>query len=214
MCMQTNILKQKIDNTLISADLPFQIHDIDNDGVPEVINSYGEVTASALAITGGTINIGDKFKVDSKGNITASGTIKLGDNFSVDTNGNVTANSITLTGTLTMETYDPYYGTTSTQTIDAYTLADGAMEGYDWGANSGDVWNGVVNGNNAAAEWESAHDSYIGAGDIYVDNLITSWYGGITCNGTISLGGDFWYGGYKVDWISVGNRMVLGSPNT
>lgn len=53
--------------------------------------------------------------------------IKLGQNFSVDTAGNVSANNITLTGTLNIGGYG----------ISAYTLRQGAYDGYNWSSGGG-----------------------------------------------------------------------------
>ena len=77
-------------------------------GTFSVTNS-GKVTASDINITGGTIRVGDKFRVDNKGNLVANdgtfnnikineGTIKIGSNFSVDAAGNLTANNGTFNG--------------------------------------------------------------------------------------------------------------------
>ena len=53
--------------------------------------------------------------------------IKLGQNFKVDTSGNVTANNMTISGTLTV----------GGATITAAQLRQGAMEGYNWGSGGG-----------------------------------------------------------------------------
>lgn len=53
--------------------------------------------------------------------------IKLGQNFSVDTAGNVYANNITMTGTLNI----------GGSAISAYTLRQGAVDGYNWSSGGG-----------------------------------------------------------------------------
>lgn len=68
------------------------------------VTSGGAVTASNLALTGGSITLGNAFKVTSSGAVTASnltltgGSITLGDNFSVSSSGSVKAKSIEISG--------------------------------------------------------------------------------------------------------------------
>lgn len=113
------------------------------------VTSSGAVTASSLAITGGSINLGNgAFKVTSSGAVTASnltitgGSIKIGNNFQVNASGNVTANNMTLNGTLSV----------GGANITAADLRQGAQR-----ANSGySSWNGTTSTVNArSAGWTS-----------------------------------------------------------
>ena len=75
-----------------------------------LVDPYGNVSASALTVTGGSLSIGDDgngnpmFQVTSAGSVTAKslsiqgGTISIGGNFYVDANGNLSANSGTFAG--------------------------------------------------------------------------------------------------------------------
>lgn len=69
----------------------------------------GAVYFPQAQITGGSININNKFIVDSEGNLTAksgefAGNININDNFIVDVNGVMTAKKGTFSGTITAET--------------------------------------------------------------------------------------------------------------
>ena len=58
------------------------------------VSSNGSVVAKNLELSGGSININDKFKVSSTGALTAefsSGSISIGNNFSVSSTGEMTA---------------------------------------------------------------------------------------------------------------------------
>ena len=73
----------------------------------------GALTCSNATITGGSFNIGNKFKVDTAGNLTTTGSvsasnlkitggsINIGNKFKVDTAGNLTAESANIKGTVT-----------------------------------------------------------------------------------------------------------------
>lgn len=75
-----------------------------------LVDPYGNVSASALTVTGGSLSIGDDgngnpmFQVTSAGVVTAKslsiqgGSISIGGNFYVDSNGNLTATSGTFSG--------------------------------------------------------------------------------------------------------------------
>ena len=75
-----------------------------------LVDPYGNVSASALTVTGGSLSIGDDgqgnpmFQVTNAGYVTAKslaiqgGTISIGNNFQVDANGNLSAASGTFAG--------------------------------------------------------------------------------------------------------------------
>ena len=75
-----------------------------------LVDPYGNVSASALTVTGGSLSIGDDgngnpmFQVTSAGYVTAKslaiegGTISIGNNFRVDAQGNLSAASGTFAG--------------------------------------------------------------------------------------------------------------------
>ncbi len=112
---------------------------------PFRVDLNGTVTASRFNLTGGTMNINNKFIVDSSGNLTASGnitanalvsgsyiqaptimggTINIGSGrFSVDINGNVYANN----GTFVSGSFSG--NITSTATIEGGTLKGATIDG-------------------------------------------------------------------------------------
>ncbi|QTH41261.1 hypothetical protein J4772_27470 [Cohnella sp. LGH] len=112
---------------------------------PFRVDLNGTVTASRFNLTGGTMNINNKFIVDSSGNLTASGniaanalvsgsyiqaptimsgTISIGSGrFSVDINGNVYANN----GTFVSGSFSG--NITSTATIEGGNLKGATIDG-------------------------------------------------------------------------------------
>ena len=88
----------------------------------------GALTCSNATITGGSFNIGNKFKVDTAGNLTTTGSvsasnlnitggsINIGNKFKVDTAGNLTAQNAEITGNIKGSsiygsTFSSYYET-------------------------------------------------------------------------------------------------------
>ena len=146
------------------------------------VDTYGNITASNLNITGGSIKLGGTaqnpvFSVSSSGAVTASnlsingGAISIGSNFRVNSSGNVTANNITLTGTLSV----------GGGNIAASDLRVGAQESY----NGYNGWNGTTTTvNNNGGNWTSAYDwknnngSYCIGGADYGYNFDSMKYGG------------------------------------
>lgn len=79
------------------------------------VDSYGNVTASSLNITGGTISIGDNFYVDSEGNLTANngtfrGHVSAGDIGWGGSDGYFDGYGLT-DGTVTQDAVDYYINT-------------------------------------------------------------------------------------------------------
>lgn len=180
-------------------------------------------TIRASAITNGKSSLNDNYQ----GVYIGTDGIALGRNFKVDTSGNVTATSMTaenikLSGRLQIG--DSF--------IDADTLRQGAEYSWDgheywdgtgqtvdegagyWDTTYGTVfpeeyggaerWDDAANAATSALEkWEDAGNYAIGAGTIYVTDLIVSGGGSLTSYNSTSLGGDFYYGGYSVDWIRI-----------
>ena len=106
-------------------------------GVFKVTRS-GAVTATNLAITGGSIKLGGTssspvFQVASSGAVTASnlsitgGSISIGSNFSVDSSGNLTANSGSFRGNVSAGNiqYGGDYGTFSGSGLSDYSITSG-----------------------------------------------------------------------------------------
>ena len=197
------------------------------------VSSTGAVTASNLSITGGSINIGNKFVVDSVGNVTASGSFTIKDQnnnvkFQVDSNGNVTANNLNLKGTLTMWGQNSL-GWDVTQNIDAYTLADGALDGYSWANDytySDDGWNYytgqeyAINGvGTANSAYSTAWNAYYKAEDalnwiygaqmdvVSLNNVYaTGFYG--DHYGTVSLPGSYGYTQIYLTSATIGGEYI------
>ena len=119
----------------------------------------GAVTASNLALTGGSINLKD-----------ANGTTM----FSVTTAGKVTAKDMKLTGTLTV----------GSKTISADDLRQGAIDGYNWMNTASAAYGGYTPaayaigggsaGYSAQATWNAAQDSNEGIDLIYAKSILAS----------------------------------------
>lgn len=96
------------------------------------VNSSGAVTASSLTVTGGSINIANKFKVDSNGNLTASsGTFE----------GNVYAKNIKYGG--------------SSGTFSGSGITAGSISYSSGGAMASGWYSGAVGGNQADGAFNS-----------------------------------------------------------
>lgn len=150
------------------------------------VSNTGAVTASNLSITGGSINIGNNFRVDSYGNLSAnSGTFS----------GNVYAGNIQWGGD---------YGT-----FDGYGITPYSVSGYDkieqysvTGGTGGNLAYETVDTSNTS----SGINTSLG----YADYAASVFYGIVTADylaaheitsGTrMSIGGDFYFGGYSVRW--------------
>ena len=167
----------------------------------------GTVTATSGEIGGFTIGatsiysngMSSMSSSQSTGVHVGTDGIKLGQNFRVDTAGNVQANNITLTGTLSL----------GGSTISAYTLRQGAYDGYNW--SSGGGYGGYSSraayslsgggaGFSAKTTWDNAQNPSVGINYLRV--------GSINCSGQISAGSltgalstsSFKFGSYPVRW--------------
>lgn len=130
------------------------------------ISKFGGTQTTGVYLGTNGIQLGQRFKVDSSGNVTASnltingGSIRIGSNFSVDSSGNVKASNMKLTGTLTV----------GDATITANNLRLGAER-----CNSGYTgWNGTTTRvSNSGGGWDNA-------------------YGWTSNNGSYCVGGAGW----------------------
>lgn len=153
------------------------------------VDSNGKLTASNISvtggsITGGSININNRFKVDSSGNVSASnlaitgGSISIGSNFSVNASGNVTAKNMNLSGTLTI----------GGQQISAANLYTGASQA----ASNYTNWNGTTSTvNSKSGGWDGTKS-------------------------TVDTNGDNWNTGYSFAYgnaNSYANAITQSSPN-
>ena len=118
--------------------------------------------------------LGQKFRVDTAGNVTASG---------------ITATSMTLKGTLTFDD-----GNGNTSTLNAYTLRQGAAAGYNWSNGSYGGYSsqasyalsGAGSGFTAQKDWSNARNAAIGAGTLY-----GTFVGGIQARSLKIAGGSY-----------------------
>ena len=104
-----------------------------------LVDPYGNVSASALTVTGGSLSIGDDgngnpmFQVTSAGSVTAKslsiqgGTISIGGNFYVDANGNLSANSGTFAGNVYAGNIKYESTTTGAGTVSGAALTLGSV---------------------------------------------------------------------------------------
>lgn len=107
-----------------------------------LVDPYGNVSASALTVTGGSLSIGDDgngspmFQVTSAGYVTAKnlsiqgGSISIGGNFMVDADGNLSATSGTFSGNvyagnIKYESTTPGAGTVSGAALSLGTVTAG-----------------------------------------------------------------------------------------
>lgn len=122
------------------------------------ISSFGGTQTTGVYLGTDGIQLGQKFKVDTSGNVTASG---------------ITATSLKLKGTLTFLNSDG----TSAGTMTAANLRQGALDGYNWGSGGGTYGGysskaayslgGAGNGFSAQKSWNNARDASVGAGTLY-----------------------------------------------
>ena len=104
-----------------------------------LVDPYGNVSASALTVTGGSLSIGDDgngnpmFQVTSAGVVTAKslsiqgGSISIGGNFYVDSNGNLTATSGTFSGNVYAGNIKYEATTTGAGTVSGAALTLGSV---------------------------------------------------------------------------------------
>lgn len=150
-----------------------------------LVTSSGAVTATDLTINGGSINIGNgAFQVDSGGNLSAtSGTFE----------GNVYAQNIEFGGyagyfagsgiePLTIE--GGSYGQIGYETISTYNTAGGINTSLGYADYAEEVFSG-----NIVAEFMTAYE--------------------ITSSTRMSIGGDFYVGGYSVRWGTVNEGLPV-----
>lgn len=111
------------------------------------VDTWGNVKAKNIEVTGGKIKIGPNFEVDIWGNVTAAnlklngGQISIGGNFNVDQYGNLTANIGSFRGNVSAGNiqYGGNYGT-----FNAGGLSDGSIVGSKYGNES--IGSGAIGG--------------------------------------------------------------------
>ena len=111
------------------------------------ISQYGGSQTTGVYLGTNGIQLGQRFKVDSSGNVTASnltisgGSIRIGSNFSVDSSGNLTANNGTFRGNVSAGKiqYGGNYGT-----FNASGLSDGTIGSSKYGSES--IGSGAIGG--------------------------------------------------------------------
>lgn len=129
---------------------------------PFWVDNTGKLHSSNIEVTGGSLQVGTKFKVTSdgvltatngnfSGNITASaisgGTITIGDNFSVDKDGNMKASNGIFTGEVN----------SSTGKIGGWTITGNTLKG----SSGSYIKGGEINMGDG---FFIANDSYLGLG--------------------------------------------------
>lgn len=147
------------------------------------ISSYGGTQTTGVYLGTDGIQLGQNFKVNSSGNVTAKnltlsgGSITLGSKFKVTSAGKVTADSMTLTGTLTV----------GGREITAEALQSGAQSAY----SNGSYWSGGAAGGygftNATSETET-HPAHFYVGQLHASGKVYAT-GGLSVSGfNVSLG--------------------------
>lgn len=122
-------------------------------------------------ITGSSININEKFIVNTEGDVTASnihitgGRLSIGSNFSVTNTGILTASSANITGTITSKS-----GTIGGFTIGTYTIKGGnvgmcSTSGQEWA-----FWAGASTG--ASSPYRVGHDGKMYASNVEITGTI------------------------------------------
>ena len=122
------------------------------------ISSFGGTQTTGVYLGTDGIQLGQKFNVDTSGNVTASG---------------ITATSLNLKGTLTFLNADG----SSAGTMTAANLRQGALDGYNWGSGGGKYGDysskaayslsGAGDGFSAQKSWNNARNATVGAGTLY-----------------------------------------------
>lgn len=143
----------------------------------------GKITATSGQIGGFTIGSNSIYSngmssmssSQSYGVHVGTDGIKLGQNFKVDTGGNVTANNMTITGTLKV-------GGNYISAANLYTGAYQASQNYGgWNdahastSYGGYCYSGATNGNDAKLTWDYAQNPNIGVSQIRVGTLSASY---------------------------------------
>ena len=118
------------------------------------ISSFGGSQSSGVYIGTNGIQLGQRFKVDSSGNVSASnmtlsGTLKIGST-------TITADNLRLGAERANSGYSSWNGTTSTVNT------------------NGSYWSGgASNGNSAKATWDAAQDAYRGVSYMRIRTIVT-----------------------------------------
>ena len=159
-----------------------------------LVDPYGNVRASALTVTGGSLSIGDDgngspmFQVTSAGYVTAKnlsiqgGSISIGGNFMVDADGNLSATSGTFSGNvyagnIKYESTTPGAGTVSGAALSLGTVTAGLSGNLPTGQLSlgaclslgyADLFN------SATQSGTNTYPSYFTAGSVYALSSIAS----------------------------------------
>ena len=159
-----------------------------------LVDPYGNVSASALTVTGGSLSIGDDgngnpmFQVTSAGVVTAKslsiqgGSISIGGNFYVDSNGNLTATSGTFSGNVYAGNIKYEATTTGAGTVSGAALTLGSVTaGLSGSLPTGQLSLGACLSlgyadlfNMATQSGTSTYPSYFTAGSVYALSSIAS----------------------------------------
>lgn len=131
------------------------------------ISSFGGSQSSGVYIGTNGIQLGQRFKVDSSGNVSASnmtlsGTLKIGST-------TITADNLRLGAERANSGYSSWNGTTSTVNSSGSYWSGGASYGYDY--------------SNATSSTSGRYPSYFRAESVYTSNMLYA-------NGGFSLGGE------------------------
>lgn len=159
-----------------------------------LVDPYGNVSASALTVTGGSLSIGDDgqgnpmFQVTSAGYVTAKslaiqgGSISIGGNFYVDSNGNLSANSGTFAGNVYAGNIKYEATTTGAGTVSGAALSLGTVTaGLSGSMPTGQLSLGACLSlgyadlfNMATQSGTSTYPTYFTAGSVYALSSIAS----------------------------------------
>ena len=159
------------------------------------ISSFGGSQSTGVYVGTNGIQLGQRFKVDSSGNVSASnmtlsGTLKIGST-------TITADNLRLGAERANSGYSAWNGTTSTVNSSGSYWSGGASYGYNY--------------NNATVNNTSNYPSYFTAGYIYAKT-------GMSAGGTISASAlgclTLRVGGYDVSWKNATLRTSTGGTIT
>lgn len=146
------------------------------------ISSFGGSQSTGVYVGTNGIQLGQRFKVDSSGNVSASnmtlsGTLKIGST-------TITADNLRLGAERANSGYSSWNGTTSTVNSSGSYWSGGASYGYGYG--------------NAISRSSGVYPSYFRASDIYAENGLSTGY--VNCTGNCTVSGRFYVGGNQASW--------------
>lgn len=159
----------------------------------EVVATSGKIGNFNISASAIWNNISQFGGSQSTGVYIGTNGIQLGQRFKVDTSGNVTATRMTV-DTLVIGGTAVSAATLNSRANSAYTSTSAGGYCYN-GATYGN------NYNRATQSGTSSYPSYFSAGNLRAVNGLATGY--VNCTGNATISGNFYVGGYNASWKSM-----------